>query len=264
MTATESTPVSLEGTALDIYVDGNPDGEPLLLLHPWFGCWRFWLTTTELLPERRCIMPDLYSVSYGSWEPYATPQGLVTAVLATMDQLAIERTDLIGSSLGGVVAQLLAIDHPDRVGRLVLVGTGPYTSGASPLFTAEVGKWIDDPAAARRLGAARPVAVVTHHEVDPDEFAACVDMVEAADPQYVGSVLKSARELDLRPKLPRITAPTLVVRGSFDPIRTREHSDALVTGIPDARQVEMEGAGHAPYVDDPETFVAELRRFFGS
>jgi 3-oxoadipate enol-lactonase len=264
MTTTECVTLPLHDTSLDIYLDGDPNSEPLLLLHPWFGSWRFWLPVTSLLPDRRCIMPDLYSLSYGAWEGVATPADLAAAVLAIMDDLGIERADVVGNSLGGMVALMLAIEHPDRVRRLVLVGTGPYTRGANPLFTAEVGKWIDDPAAARRLGAARPVAVVTHHEIDPDEFAACVEMIEAADPQYVGSVLKSARELDLRPELSRVTAPTLVVRGACDPIRTREHSEALLAGIADAQGVEMEGAGHAPYVDDPETFVAELRRFLDS
>jgi 3-oxoadipate enol-lactonase len=261
MTAPMRAMVGVEETSLDLFVDGDPDGEPLLFLHPWFGCWRFWLSTMRLLPDRWCIAPDLYSLSQGPWEGLATPDGLAAAVLASMDSLGIRSVDVVGNSVGGIVAQVLAVEHPERVRRLVLVGTGPYTTGASPQVAAEVATWVDDPDAAHRSGAARSVAVLTHEELEPEEFAACVDIVEAADPHFVGAVLKSCRERDLRADLPRISAPTLVVRGSFDPIRTQEHSAALIAGIAGAAHVEMAGTGHAPFVDDPETFVTELRRF---
>jgi pimeloyl-ACP methyl ester carboxylesterase len=245
----------------EVFTDGDPDAEPLLLLHPWFGCWRFWRPTMQLLPDRWCVAPDFYSLSNGVWDGLATPQGLMTAVLASMDELGLDTVDLVGNSVGGIVAQLMAIEHPERVRRLVLVGTGPYTKAMQPLLAAEVANWVDDPEAAHRAGAARAVAVVTQSELEPEDFDACVDAVESADPHFVAAVLRSARALDLRSELHRITAPTLVVRGSFDPIRTPEHSVALLEGIADSRDFEMEGAGHAPYVDDPKTFVSELRRF---
>lgn len=261
MTAPTRTIVSVADTTLDLFMDGDSDGEPLLLLHPWFGCWRFWRATMQLLPEYFCIAPDLYSPGYGSWDSVATPRGLAEAVLAGLDDLGIDRIDAVGNSVGGIIAQILAIEHPDRVRRLVLVGTGPYTGGVSPMFATEVARWVDDPESAHRAGASRAVAVVTHSEVEPEEFALCVDMVESADPVYIGTVLKSCREIDLRPALSRIKAPTLVIRGAFDPIRSREHSEALVEGIAGSRDVEMPGTGHAPYVDDPSAFVKELRGF---
>jgi 3-oxoadipate enol-lactonase len=264
MTAPMRAMVGVEETSLDLFVDGDPDGEPLLLLHPWFGCWRFWLPTMQLLPDRWCIAADLYSLSQGPWEGLATPEALAAAVVASMDSLGIRSVDVVGNSVGGIVAQVLAISHPERVRRLVLVGTGPYTTGVSPQFAAEVARWIDDPDTAHRSGAARAVAVLTHQELEPGEFAACVDIVEAADPRFVGAVLKSCRERDLRPDLSRIIAPTLVMRGSLDPIRKREHSEALIAGIAGAEDVELAGTGHAPFVDDPKTFVTELRRFLGA
>ena len=264
MTAPVRTIVGVGDTSIDVFTDGDPDAEPLLLLHPWFGSWRFWLPAMQLLPDRWCAAPDFYSLSNGPWDGLATPQGLMTAVIACMDELGLDEVDVVGNSVGGIVAQLLAIEHPERVRRLVLVGTSAYTKGVSPLWAGEVASWVDHPASAHRNGAARAVAVVTQSEIDPDEFDACVDAVESADPQFVGTVLRTARSLDLRPDLHRITAPTLVVRGTLDPIRTPEHSAALVEGTPDAREFEIPGAGHAPYVDEPKMFVAELRRFLGA
>jgi len=264
MTAPVRTIVGVGDTSIDVFTDGDPDAEPLVLLHPWFGCWRFWLSTMQLLPDRWCVAPDFYSLSHGSWEGLAMPEGLMTAVIASLDELGLDKVDLVGNSVGGIVAQFVAIQHPERVRRLVLVGTGPYTRGVAPLFAAEVANWVDDPEAAHRAGAARAVAAVTHSELEPDEFNACVDAVESADPHFIAAVLRTARALDLHSQLSRITAPTLVVRGSFDRIRSPEHSAALVKGIADARQFDMKGVGHAPYVDDPKAFVAELRRFLGA
>lgn len=261
MTAPVRSVVEVGDTSIDVFADGDPDADPLVLLHPWFGCWRFWLPVMQLLPDRWCVAPDFYSVTQGEWEGLATPDGLMTAVLTCMDELGLDKVDLVGNSVGGIVAQLLASEHPERVRRLVLVGTGARTTGVPPLFAAEVANWVDDPEGAHRGGAARAVAVVTHSEIDRAEFDACVDAVESADPRYIGAVLRTARGLDLREQLPRITAPTLVVRGSFDPIRTPEHTAELLEGITDARAVEMTGSGHAPYMDDPKTFVTELLRF---
>ncbi|MEZ7003602.1 alpha/beta fold hydrolase [Streptomyces sp. AD55] len=65
----------------------------------------------------------------------------------------------------------------------------------------------------------------------------------------------AARKLDLTPRLARITAQTLVVRGSEDCARTAEHAAVLAAGIPAARSVEMRGAGHSPMVDQPDRFA---------
>jgi pimeloyl-ACP methyl ester carboxylesterase len=265
MTAPIRTTVALGSTSIDVYTDGDAGAEPpIMLLHPWFGCWRFWLPTMQLLPDRSCAAVDFYSLSAAAWDGFGDPHGLKTAVIACLDDLGLQQVDLVGNSVGGIVAQLIAAEAPERVRRLVLVGTGPYTRGVSRAFAEEVANWVGDPEGARRSGAARAVAVVTQSEIEREEFDACVDLVESADPHFIASVLRNARALDLVDQLGRITAPTLVMRGMLDPIRTREHSEALLAGIRDARDFEMPGAGHAPYMDDPKTFVAELRRFLGA
>jgi pimeloyl-ACP methyl ester carboxylesterase len=67
--------------------------------------------------------------------------------------------------------------------------------------------------------------------------------------------------LDLRPLLGAIEAPTLVVRGEQDSIRTRDHADELTAGIRGARMVEIPGAGHSPMVDSTASFNRILLDF---
>lgn len=266
MTGRPTGSVRVGPTAIDYRVDrpGRDDAParpPVLLLHPWFGCWRFWLPVTELLPDRTCISVDWYSLSRGDWSAAATPEGLAGAALAVLDELAIEPADVIGNSVGGIVAQLLAADHPDRVRRLVLVGTGATTGCVSTQFAAEVQSWIDDPQVARADGVARAVAVLTHLHLDRDEFDRCVAEVAAADPKFVAAVLRTCRTLDLRPRLAAITAATLVIRGVHDPIRGVVHSEQLLAGITGSRGLELDGCGHAPMLDDPAAFTDAVRGF---
>ena len=77
----------------------------------------------------------------------------------------------------------------------------------------------------------------------------------------MGTVLRRAFDLDLRPELPKITARTQVVRGEFDAARTRAHVEELLAGIPDSTALELPGAGHSPQVDSPQAFARALRGF---
>lgn len=82
-----------------------------------------------------------------------------------------------------------------------------------------------------------------------------------ANKAFMGAVLNSAFELDLRPLLPKITASTLVIRGEHDAARTRTHVEELLTGIPKSTALEIPDAGHSPQVDSPEAFSRALRDF---
>ncbi|MPZ26717.1 MAG: alpha/beta fold hydrolase [Micromonosporaceae bacterium] len=248
-----SVPVS--GTRLAYYTSDRP-GPPVVLLHPWFGCPQFWCPTVAHLADRRCYVVDLYSPAGGDWSAVASPEGLAGAVLAMLDAERLDRVDLVGNSLGGIVAQLLASTAPDRVRRLVLVGTGASTDGVLPGFGEKVSQWIAGAsrASAPRAEVAEIVDMLVTRRPDPATWEGFVEAVWRTDPAYLAAVLAAARSLDLTPRLPQIAAPTLVIRGGHDCARTPAHVAALVAGIPRARAVELPDAGHAAMVDHPEEF----------
>ena len=93
------------------------------------------------------------------------------------------------------------------------------------------------------------------------EFDRFVETVANANKAFVGAVLNRAFDPDLRPELPKITAPTLIIRGEHDAARTRAHVEELLAGIPGSTAVEIAGAGHSPQVDSPEAFSRALRGF---
>src|SRR6516225_6595827 len=63
--------------------------EPVILLHPWFGCWQFWRQTIDALPEFETYAVDLYSLGASdNWRQFATPEGLALAISAMIESLA--------------------------------------------------------------------------------------------------------------------------------------------------------------------------------
>jgi pimeloyl-ACP methyl ester carboxylesterase len=243
------------------HVCGPAQGQPIVLLHPWFGCWRFWCPTVERLRDRRVIAPDWYTLSGAVSDAEVSPQTLAAAVVELLDGLDVGQVAVVGNSVGGIVTQVLALDYPERVDRIVLVGTGASTADTGAAFAAQVSAWIADPSAAHGAGVGAIVRSLVHRDPDPQELRRWVDIVEAADPGFVAAVLRSCRDLDLRPRLREITVPALVVRGAHDRVRSRAHTRELLAGIPNSRSVELSQSGHAPMVDDPDAFVATVQPF---
>lgn len=261
MPVIETRQVDLGGTALEYHVTAGGAGEPLLLLHPWFGSWQFWGHVLGALPERRCYALDLYSLGRGDWLPFASPVGLADAVVQLLDAEGIESCALAGNSTGGIAGQIVAATVPDRISRLLLVGTGASTGGLPPAYRAELESWI-----AGHGGDAATEALVGRllaRRPPDDEFAVYVREVSAANRDFVATTLRSTLQLDLRPRLARISARTLVVRGEQDAARTPAHVAALLAGIPGATAVEIAGGGHSPMVDSAAEFTAVLRGFLG-
>ena len=148
MSATPSNPeVGQSITAAGIrtnYHDSGGAGTPVLLIHgsgPGVSAWANWrLVMPALAQQARVIAPDM--VGFGYTE---RPQGFVYSMdawvrqaVGLLDALGIERTDLVGNSFGGALSLALAIAHPERVRRLVLMGSAgvsfPLTEGLDAVW----------------------------------------------------------------------------------------------------------------------------------
>jgi pimeloyl-ACP methyl ester carboxylesterase len=196
------------------------------------------------------------SVTYPPGRPGYTGADLVADAAGVLEAYDIQAAHVVGCSAGGAFAQLLALDQPDRVRSLVLISTSPATAGDRGLpppterfmrFVAEARvDWSDatsviehrvayarvlagperpfDEAAARRL-ARRDVARAR-------DFGAMQNHDVLADGEHAAGPLSS------------ITAPTLVVHGTADPMFPLAHAQALVAEIPGARLLPLPGGGH--------------------
>ena len=175
-------------------------------------------------------------------------------VLAFLDELEVPRAHLIGHSHGGRVSIAIAADHPERMGRLMLVDAAgiPPKRGwryrrrvAVAKFGRVVAKLGGTPG--RRLQQRLRARVASR------------DYLEASE--AMRGTFRAVVAGDLSDRLPRIGAPTLLVWGERDedtPLWMAQRMEEL---IPDAGLVVLEGAGHYSYADAPGRFGAVARRF---
>jgi pimeloyl-ACP methyl ester carboxylesterase len=172
-------------------------------------------------------------------------------VVAVLDALGIERAHVLGASLGGLVAQALAIDHRDRVRSLTLLST-TTNNDAYGAPTEECALAVVEPTPA---GRAEAIAHGVHHrslwatpayfdaEATAAYFARCFD--RAPDTGGSARQMEAMRvEPDRESELSRLTVPTLVLHGDADPLIGVDGGEHLAAVIPDARLVLLEGMAH--------------------
>ncbi|MBF8190718.1 alpha/beta fold hydrolase [Nonomuraea sp. K274] len=231
-----------DGVKLAYQVRGG--GRPLVLLQGQANDHRWWDSVREDFDGHLTITLD-YRGTGGSDkpdEPYTT-RGFATDVVAVLDELDVPRAHVYGTSMGGRVAQWLAIDHPGRVEALVLGCTSP--GGAHGIERSnDVRRSLVQPdreAAGRALLELMytPAWLATH----PGPYHTVGD---PAMPAYARRRhLAASAGHDSWDALPRITAPTLVVHGSDDVFNPAANAPLLAERIPAAELRLIEGARHA-------------------
>lgn len=249
------------GVRLYHRVQGDPDGEVLVLVHGWPDSWYSFSRVLAQLPQRyRAVALDLRGFGR-SGRPAAgyAIDDLAADVLATLDALGIQRATLIGHSMGTFVARRAAQLAPDRVTNLVLIG-----SAATPVndVTREIAELLRDLPDPVPLAFAREFQASTVHVRLPDAF---FDGIVAESAAATADVWRRAfaglLAFDDTADLARITPPTLLVWGAHDGLFDRAEQDRLVAAIPHARLIVYPDAGHCPNWERPERLVADVVAF---
>jgi pimeloyl-ACP methyl ester carboxylesterase len=185
------------------------------------------------------------------------------ALAAFLAALGLERPHIVGHSFGTMVALSLFRHHPEVPASLVLVGG--YAGWAGSLPPEEVARRLKMFLGMAELGDAfdpKSYPGLFSDRIRPDREAALAAMmrenirlptVRAAG--YIGA------ETDLRPVLPTVDVPTLVLHGAADARSPLANAEALHAAISTSQLVVLPGLGHACVVEDPETCAAEIRRF---
>ncbi|GIF69576.1 hypothetical protein Ais01nite_76110 [Asanoa ishikariensis] len=201
------------------------------------------------------------STSYPVGQPGYTGAALTTDALGVLDALGITRAHLVGVSMGGGVAQELAVTHPDRVASITLIATGaalsrpadseplpPPAERIQALFTAAAPApdWTDRTAAIERVvadlatfGGSVTLSPAEARSVATTAFDRTTDFAASQTNHWI---------LEQGPPDPHaltdIAVPTLVLHGTEDPFFPFPHGEALAREIPGAQLVPMPGVGH--------------------
>ena len=187
-------------------------------------------------------------------KPGYTSDDLFADPLAILDHLGVGRAHLVGLSMGGAIAQWIAIHDPERVRGLTLMSTSPVGTGGSPLPPMSGAAFAEPPpepdwddreaAIAYLLEGERPYT--GSRGVDEPAMRALLgrvyDRSESLPSANNHFVLEG--EETTRARLAEIAVPTLVVHGTDDPLFSLPHGEALAREIPGAELLVIDGLGH--------------------
>jgi pimeloyl-ACP methyl ester carboxylesterase/class 3 adenylate cyclase len=187
--------------------------------------------------------------------------------LAVLDAAGSERAALLTYSLGGPVGALLAAEHADRVGALVMYASVARTSWAPDYDWAMTSE--ERVEAAERGVAAwgdpnnPAVALFAPSVADDPSLGAWFARLQrlAASPGEALAMARAAVDLDVRAALPQISVPTLVMHRRGELVWDLRHSRYLAESIPGARYVELEGSDSFPFFGDSDAILEEVEEF---
>lgn len=239
-------------------------GKPVILLHGWLGSWGLWQDTMSYLGRYyRTYALDFWGFgeSGKKRETYAV-QDFVSLVDQFMEQLGIVKAPLVGHSMGGTVSLSVAIKYPQRVSKVVVVGSPIVGSSlALPL----------------KLAGQRPIAFMLFNMMDAFRFAMkvaspviCRDdrFAEMMDRDLSRTTLESfllsiasLRRTDLRPMLGHIQVPAMGMYGDRDVIVHPRQWEPMKQGISHARIERFPSAGHFLMLEEPKDFAERLKSF---
>jgi pimeloyl-ACP methyl ester carboxylesterase len=254
--------IEANGVELCTETFGDPADPPVLLIMGMGGSMLWWDEGfCRLLAEggRFVIRYDHRdtgrSVSYPPGQPGYGSDDLVTDGAAVLDAHGVPAAHVVGVSMGGALAQLLALDFPDRVASLVLISTslavGSHAGLPSPTdeFTRFAGSvsvdWSDADSVTEYLVAYSRV-LAGERPFDEDALRDRVRRDIARADDFSAAQNHEVLDDDGRSRAPlaTIAVPTLVIHGTADPMFPVAHGEALAAAIPGATLLSLEGAGH--------------------
>lgn len=234
-------------------------GPPLLLIHGLgYARWGWEPVVEPLARSFDVILFDNRGVgdSDAPPGPYTAAEMAGDAV-QVLDEAGVERAHVVGTSLGGMVAQELVLDQPGRVEKLVLACTTPGGAQAYPMPRRTV----------ELMQARATLREYVENALEPDARLEIVDRILAHRERTAQGFEPWAAQaaagavFDAYDRLPGLKIPTLVQHGDGDTVVDPRNSDLLVELIPDACLSVYPGCGHLFMWQEPERFVRELEAF---
>jgi pimeloyl-ACP methyl ester carboxylesterase len=247
------------------YKDENPGGQSsVLLLHGLGANSSSWsLQIPDLAAAGfRVIVPDTPGFGQSPYlKKFASASDWASALAEFLRSLEIERTDVVGISMGGVQTLQLALDYPQFVNKLVLVNTYSHLNAIDlrvlPYYLVRTLLiYALSPRSQARMVAKRLFPDPSQHELR-DEL---ISQIGQADPGGYRASVRILSRFNVTDRLHEINAPTLVITGDKDTTVPPEVQSLLVKKIPCSTQVRL-SAGHAASVEIPDQFNQVLLKY---
>ncbi len=240
-------------------------GEPLLLVHGLgYARWGWEPVADGLADANEVVLFDNRGIgeSDAPAGPYRVSDMAEDAV-AVLDAAGLERAHVLGTSLGGMIALQLALDHPERVDRLVLSCTTPGGAGAAPMPERTVRLLGEAQALPPEVALRRFIENAFGPDPDPDQIERILKhrISTAQAPTAWAAQAAAGAAFDLWERLAEVRARTLVLTGDQDAVVDPKNSELLAARIPEARFEVFAGGGHLFFWEQPTQFVETVKEF---
>lgn len=239
-------------------------GQPVILLHGWLGSWGLWQNTMSYLGRYyRTYALDFWGFgeSGKKRETYAV-QDFVSLVDQFMEQLGIARAPLVGHSMGGTVSLSVAVQYPERVRKVVVIGSPIVGSSLSFLLKMFghrlVASVVFNNIWMLRTGFKILAPFYTRDPAWPQMMER--DLSRTTLESFLLSIA-SLRRTDLRSQINQIKVPVMGIYGKKDVVVSPNQWQPLQAGAPNARIERMPRSGHFPMLDEPQNFMTLLHDF---
>lgn len=248
-----------------VHYETQGSGPPVILLHGWLGSWAYWLDTMKALEGQY----RTYALDFWGFGESGKPRSgynvvdFVSLVDQFMDRMGIPSAPLVGHSMGGTVALMVAMAHPQRASKIAVVG--------SPID----GRSLSFPL---RMAGRKPIAYMVWHTPNllrwgirtfspllAQDWRRWYEMIlrdlSSTTLEAFLTSIRSLRLTDLRSRLGEVRVPTLGFYGQKDLIVNPRQGEVLLCGVPSADLVSLDRCGHFPMLDAPQVFNGRLKQF---
>jgi esterase len=260
------------------YLDWGTDGlPPMLFLHGGALTAHTWdLCCLSLRTEYHCLALDQRGHGDSDWEPEADYSIAAQRedVKGFIDRLGLDRSILIGQSMGAINALAFAVHYPERLSALVMIDAGPEVRRPG---SRRIRDFVHDVAEAPSLDAIIERALAFNPRRDATILRRSLMHNLRQTPeggwrwkydrrrfQNIDREAHTAERRRLAEGLSRITCPSLIVRGGDSDVFLEEDAVSLANRLPHGRHVTIADAGHTVQGDNPKALVAAIRNFLGS
>jgi 3-oxoadipate enol-lactonase len=255
-----------------LHYEALGEGTPIVLVHGFTNFGLSWMQQLPLLVHSgyRVIVPDLYGHGLSQRAAgVASVETLAADMVALLDHLSLDRAIVCGLSLGGMVAQQLALDYPQRVSALVIANSRAKFS--DPHLKTVVEGWIatfEKPQGPElRLQATWPALLSERFRDSPTGEAALAIwtlLARGNSGASLSNVALGMLSFDVLERLGAIRVPTLVISGEHDKLFPPAQAKEVADGIPGATFHVIPGAAHISCLDSPAAFNRLLADFLAA
>jgi pimeloyl-ACP methyl ester carboxylesterase len=236
------------------YVSRGETQPPLVAIHGAGGTSRHWgHQFVRLSNVAQIFALDLPGHGDSSGATHRSIEDAAQRVLAFMNVLGMRRAVLMGHSMGGAIAQWVALHEPERVQGLVLVGSGARLRVNPAILEGIRNDW----------EATTSMLVESSYapHAAPILLQAATAQLRKSNPDVLHADYTACNEFDILTEVNRIAVPTLVIVGEHDHMTPPKYAEFLVQTLPNAELVVVPQAGHMVMVEQPDQVNAAVRMF---